>query len=231
MMASIGRSAGFACTEAALAKGLGMHKAVVPLAGLALIAASPATGQSVGFDEDPAGDAPAAWTCGVTGRGSPQWAVLDDATAPSRPHVLRQSGQAAFAWCVLRDSAVQDGAVQVRFKAISGKQDQAAGVVWRFQDGENYYVARANALENNVSLYYTERGTRKTLKYVDAAVSAGQWHTLRVEFRGAQIRVLLNGRAYIEQDDRHIAGSGRVGVWTKADSVTAFDDFSYERAR
>jgi hypothetical protein len=88
-------------------------------------------------------------------------------------------------------------------------------------------VARANALENNVSLYYTENGRRNTLKYVDAPVALNAWHTLRVEFKGPGIRVIFNGKTYIELDDRRIAGAGAVGVWTKADSVTLFDDFAY----
>ncbi len=83
------------------------------------------------------------------------------------------------------------------------------------------------ALENNVSLYYTENGRRNTLKYVDAPVPGNVWHTLRVEFSGKRIRVILDGKPYIELEDGHIAGAGAVGVWTKADSVTLFDDFSY----
>jgi hypothetical protein len=117
--------------------------------------------------------------------------------------------------------------VEVKFKPLAGKEDQAGGVVWRWKDADNYYVARANALENNVSLYYTEAGRRRTLKYVDAPVPANQWQTLRVEFSGRRISVALNGKTYIEFDDRHITGPGAVGMWTKADSVTAFDDFSY----
>lgn len=100
-------------------------------------------------------------------------------------------------------------------------------MVWRWTDGDNYYVARANALENNLSLYYTQRGRRITIEYVDAPVAAKQWHTLRVEFSGTRIKVLLDGRQYIDQDDSHISGPGAVGLWTKADSVTAFDDFSF----
>jgi hypothetical protein len=118
----------------------------------------------------------------------------------------------------------------VKFKPLSGREDQAGGVVWRWKDGDNYYVARANALENNVSLYYTEGGRRRTIKYVDAPVTGNTWHTLRAEFRGTRIRVLLDGKPSIELDDSHIAGPGAVGVWTKADSVTAFDDFSHQTA-
>jgi hypothetical protein len=128
---------------------------------------------------------------------------------------------------VRKDVSLADGFVEVKFKPISGGEDQAGGVVWRWKDGDNYYVARANALENNVSLYHTTRGRRNTIKYVDAPVAANTWHVLRVEFAGTMIRVVLDGKTYIESKDGHIAGAGAVGVWTKADSVTSFDDFKY----
>ena len=144
--------------------------------------------------------------------------------------MLKQAGQGTFPWCVKKSAALADGFVEVKFKPISGKEDQAGGVVWRWKDGDNYYVARANALENNVSLYYTEKGNRRTIKYVDAPVPGNVWHTLRVEFSGKRIKVMLDGKAYIELDDSHIAGAGAVGVWTKADSVTVFDDFNYGAA-
>lgn len=182
---------------------------------------------TISFDQDAPGVAPAGWRAGVTGRGSPKWAVEADATAPSKPNVLKQSASGAFPWCVRPDASLTDGYVEVKFKPISGREDQAGGLVWRFKDGDNYYVARANALENNVSLYYTQNGRRNTLKYVDAPVPRSTWHTLRVEFSGKKIRVILDGKLYIELEDDHIDGSGAVGVWTKADSVTSFDDFAY----
>ena len=201
------------------------------VAGLAVAAlATAAEAETVGFDRDPAGALPAGWVCGSTGGSVPRWAVEADAGAPSPPNVLKQSGSGAFPWCVKQGTAFADGAVEVKFKPLSGREDQAGGVVWRWKDGDNYYVARANALENNVSLYYTERGSRRTIKYVDAPVPGNAWHTLRVEFKGTRIRVLLDGKAYIELDDSHIAGPGAVGVWTKADSVTAFDDLTYQPA-
>ena len=183
--------------------------------------------QTEGFDVVKPGALPPDWECGVTGKGSPRRSVETDPTAPSAPHVLQQSGSGTFPWCIKKDAALADGHVEVKFKPMRGRQDQAGGVVWRWKDGDNYYVARANALENNVSLYYTENGRRNTLKYVDAPVPASTWHTLRVEFSGTRIRVALNGKVYIELDDGHISGAGSVGVWTKADSVTVFDDFSY----
>jgi len=167
------------------------------------------------FDTNPVGTVPSGWISGVTGRGAPRWSVEADRTAPSPPNVLKQSGSGDFPWCVMRD------------KPLSGREDQAGGVIWRWKDGDNYYVARANALENNVSLYYTEKGSRKTIKYVNAPVPGNTWHTLRAEFRDKHIRILLDGKAYIDIDDAHIAGAGAVGVWTKADSVTLFDDFAY----
>lgn len=192
-----------------------------------LLAAGAPFAQTVHFDTDAVGSPPAGWTCGVTGRGNPRWTVETDAGAPSAPNVLMQSGSGTFPWCVRADAAIGDGFVEVKFKPIKGREDQAGGVVWRWKDGNNYYVARANALENNVSLYYTEGGSRRTLKYIDAPVEPRAWHVLRVEFTGKRIVVLLDGKAAIDLEDAHIAGPGTVGVWTKADSVTAFDDFSF----
>lgn len=187
--------------------------------------------EMINFDDAAPGSMPPAWLQGVTGKGVPQWAVASDPTAPSRPNVLRQSGSGTFPWCVLPKAIVKDGFVEVRLKPISGKEDQAGGVVWRWKDGNNYYVARANALENNVSLYYTENGKRITVKYVAAPVARNAWHTLRVEFAAKRIKVTLNGKTYIELDDEHIGGAGAVGLWTKADSVTVFDDFSFGSAK
>jgi hypothetical protein len=199
--------------------------------GIAAVAASAAAGaQVLRFDADPLGAPPAGWTCGVTGRGTPHWAV-SPAPGASSGRVLLQSGRGTFPWCVLAGAALADGFVQVRFWPVSGREDQAGGVVWRWQDGDNYYVARANALENNVSLYFTQHGVRRTLQYVDAPVAPGTWHTLRVEFAGQGIAVFLDGTRYIAQQDDHFRAPGAVGVWTKADSVTAFTDFSYGAAR
>ena len=189
-----------------------------------------AAAETIGFEADVVGQPPAGWTCGATGRGTPKWTVEADPDAPGAK-VLRQSGSATFPWCVKGDVALTDGWVEVTFKPMAGKEDQAGGVVWRWKDSDSYYVARANALENNVSLYYTERGSRKTLKYVDAPVTTGQWHTLRVDFTDIRIVVTLDGKRYIGIDDSHIAGSGAIGVWTKADSVTVFMGFNYASIR
>lgn len=200
------------------------------MVALTVLSATAAFAETDNFDKNGAGAVPEGWACGVTGTGTPRWAVEADASAPSAPNVLRQAGSGTFPWCVKKSASLADGFVEVKFKPEKGRQDQAGGVVWRWKDGNNYYVARANALENNVSLYYTANGRRHTIKYVEAPVPLNQWHTLRAEFAGKRIRVMLDGKTFIEQEDDHIKAAGAVGVWTKADSVTAFDDFSHGAA-
>jgi hypothetical protein len=192
-----------------------------------LAAMPPAFGLTINFDTDVVGQPPTGWNCGITGRGHPHWTVEADASAPSPPNVLKQDGTATFLRCVRSDTGTADGMVEVKFKPLSGKEDQAGGVVWRWKDSNNYYVARANALEQNVSLYYTVDGSRKTIQYVNAPGAANAWHTLRVTYKGDAIQVVLDGKTYIETRDTHISGPGKAGVWTKADSVTKFDDFSH----
>ena len=197
------------------------------MVAMTVLSATAAFAETENFDKEKAGSLPAGWSCGVTGKGSMRWTVDADPSAPSAPNVLRQSGSGAFPWCMKKGTSVVDGFVEVKFKSEKGQQDQAGGVIWRGKDGDNYYVARANALEDNVSLYYTTNGKRNTIKYVNAPVPRNVWHTLRVEFAGKKIKVVLDGKTYIEEQDDHISGAGTVGVWTKADSVTAFDDFSW----
>ena len=185
-------------------------------------------GTEINFDKDKPNKPPTGWFCGVTGYGSPKWRVMSDKTAPSKPNVLAQLGRGTFPWCVIPNVSLSNGVVEVKFKPVSGKIDQAGGLIWRFKNGNQYYVARANALENNVSLYYVKNGRRRTIIYVDAPVPHNKWSTLQVEFSGSRIKVYLNGKKYIDLKDNHLSGSGAVGVWTKADSKTLFDDFIYK---
>lgn len=198
---------------------------------LPLLSAAFVYAENANFDDAKAGELPASWIAGCTGSGTPKWTVESEATAPSKKNVLKQSGEGSFPWCVKKDVAVTDGAVEVKFKPVNGKEDQAGGVIWRFKDSNNYYVARANALEDNVSIYYTENGSRNTIQYVDAKVNKNDWNTLRVEFKGSDFTVWLNGKQYIAVHDTHILGAGSVGVWTKADSVTLFDDFQWTESK
>jgi|SRR2546426_10149 len=165
---------------------------------LACATAFAAQAETENFDSTSPGALPESWEAGVTGSGNSRWAVGADPTAPSGKNVLQQTGRGTFPWCVKKNVSLAGGFVEVKFKPLSGKEDRAGGVLWRWKDGNNYYVARANV-----------------------------WHTLRVEFKDQHISVLLDGKRHIDLDDTHIAGPGAVGVWTKADSVTSFDDFSY----
>ncbi len=160
---------------------------------------------------------------------------MGDDTAPSRPNVLKQSGEATFAWAAKTDEKIKDGFVEVKFKPVNGKEDQAGGIVFRFKDANNYYIVRANALEDNVVLYKTVDGKRSSLQVkgrtfgygVDTKVPSRKWSKLRVEFRADVFTVFFNGKALFEVEDETFKDAGAVGLWTKADSVTLFDDFTF----
>ena len=198
----------------------------MPLLATVALACS-ASGDTLHFDSADTGQAPPGWTATKTGKGAAKWTIEKDATAPSQPNVLKQSGEATYPVCLKNDTSVKDGFVEVKFKPISGKEDQAGGVVWRAKDSDNYYVARANALEDNVCIYHTVHGKRTEKKCTDMKVASKEWHTLRVDFRGDHFTVTLDGKKALEWDDKTFTEAGRVGVWTKADSVTLFDDFAY----
>ena len=198
---------------------------------VSILAVSSACAETVKFDDAKIGEPPTGWTAGVTGEGKPNWSVEMDATAPSKPNVLKQSGSGEYPYCVKKDVSLKDGFVEVKFKPISGKEDQAGGLIWRFQDGDNYYVARANALEGNVNIYHTVKGTRRELDSAEAKLSANEWHTLRVDFRGTHFSVSFDGKVVLKIDDDTFSAAGPVGVWTKEDSVTSFDDFQYGESK
>ena len=200
---------------------------IVATAALAATLAGLATAQTVNFDNLQPGAPPPGWNAAQTGSGQAKWSIEKDDTAPSKPNVLKQSGAAAYPVCLKDDTNLKDGFLEVKFKPISGKEDQAGGLIWRARDSNNYYVARANALEDNVAIYYTVKGSRTEKKRTEMKVATNQWHALRVDFRGNHFTVTLDGKKAIEWDDKTFQEAGKVGVWTKADSVTLFDDFAY----
>ena len=186
-----------------------------------------AQAENVNFDDATVGGAPMGWTATQTGSGNAKWTIEKDDTTPTKPNVLKQSGVATYPVCFKNDTNLKDGFVEVKFKPISGKEDQAGGLVWRLKDANNYYIARANALEDNVTIYTTTNGRRTEKKRVEAKVASNTWHTLRVDFQGNHFTVTFDGKKAIEWDDETFKDAGKVGVWTKADSVTLFDDFNY----
>lgn len=189
------------------------------------------------FDNDKAGQIPANVHSALTGQGAKgEWVVQADSTAPSQPHVFAQTSRDntsyRFPLAIADDGSFQDLDLSVTFKPISGEKDQAAGLVWRLQDADNYYIVRANALENNVVLYKVQNGKRTDLALKGegrtygkkSTVPSGQWSTLRVTARGKLFEVYLNGTKLYEVEDETLKEAGKIGLWTKADSVTYFDD-------
>lgn len=191
------------------------------------LAAGTALAETVNFDDMKTGSPPPGWTTTQTGKGEAKWAIVADDSAPSKPNVLRQSGEATFPVCFKDDTNLKNGFVEVKFKPLSGSEDQAGGLVWRCKDKDNYYVARANALEDNVTIYLTVNGRRAEKKRINTKVASNQWHTLRVDFEDNYCVVTFDGKKAFTWKDDTFKDAGKVGVWTKADSTTLFDDFSY----
>ena len=197
-------------------------------------------GQVINFNQDEEGKVPKGFIFGLTGKGKPGvWVVREDPTAPSPPNVLAQTDQNPvsyrFPLCVYDGFTAKDVDVSVKYKPVSGVEDQAAGIVWRYQDQNNYYIVRANARENNVVLYKVEKGVRTDLPLVGkgrtygekARIPSGQWGTLRVVAQGNRFEVYSNGVKLFEVEDTTFPLAGKVGLWTKADSLTLFDDFTF----
>jgi 3-keto-disaccharide hydrolase len=189
------------------------------------------------FDTDTSGKLPAKFHGALTGRGvAGVWEVKADSSAPSPPNVLAQTStdktSYRFPVAIADEGSFRDLDLSVKFKPISGDVDRAAGLVWRLKDANNYYIVRANALENNVVLYKVENGKRTDLPLKGegrtygkkSSVPTAQWSELRVVAAGILFEVFLNGQKLYEVEDNTFTAAGKVGLWTKADSLTYFDD-------
>jgi len=189
------------------------------------------------FDKDVVGKIAASFHTALTGSGAKgDWVVRTDTTAPSQPNLLAQMSaddtSYRFPLAIADEGSFQNLEMSVKFKPVSGSGDQAAGLVWRLKDSNNYYIVRANALEGNVVLYKVENGIRTDLPLKDegrtygkkVSVPSGQWSTLGVTAQDKLFSVYFNGEKIYEVEDQTFKGAGKVGLWTKADSVTYFDD-------
>jgi hypothetical protein len=216
-----------------------------PLLALLVLALLTLAGQAVaeapgerlptafGFDSDPTGKPPTHFSFGLTGSGREgRWIVQAAADAPSKPNALAQLDADAtdyrFPIAVAGAPALRDLKLSARCKPVSGRVDQACGLVWRYRDANNYYLTRANALEDDVRLYFVKEGHRKQIAKWSGPVKPGTWHTLTIEMRGDAIAVYFDGAKVMEAKDTTFTEAGKVGVWTKADSVTYFDDLTVE---
>jgi len=212
--------------------------AVVTFCGLAAAAIVRAEDAKPGplrqsFSDVQAGALPKGWQAGATNsKGEPAtWAVAADDKAPSPPNVLSVKKAKAeslkvfnLAWT--KETAFKDGTVSVRVRANAGEIDQGGGPVWRVRDANNYYIARYNPLEKNFRLYYVKDGVRKQLADAkDIDIPAGTWFTVKVTHKGDAIACELDGKKLLEATDAALPEAGGVGVWTKADAATSFDDF------
>jgi hypothetical protein len=199
---------------------------------LAVVTAS----RTVDFNQDAIDQPPKGFEFGHTaGVGRPgKWIVQAEGSNKFLVQTDADSTRSRFPVAVLSDVSAADIDLSVRFKPVSGRVDQAAGLVWRYQDENNYYIVRANALEDNVVLYKVQNGKRTDLPLKGAGrtygkkseVPAGRWSTLRVVVNGPSFEVFLNGTKLYEVEDTTFRQAGKVGVWTKADSVTQFDDLT-----
>jgi hypothetical protein len=182
------------------------------------------------FEKDVIGQPPAGFTSYATGSGpAGKWLMQEMADAPSGKRVVVQTDaddtDNRFPVLIAEGGEYTDVDVSLKGKAISGKVDQGIGLVFRFRDPQSYYVVRANALENNVRLYKMVDGRRRQIAGASIKVTSGQWHTLRVVAQGDHIVCYFNGQKLIDIQDTTYT-TGKIGLWTKADSVTAFDDLT-----
>jgi hypothetical protein len=202
---------------------------------VSLSAMSVARAEVFDFESAPLDSLPPGWSVAMTHEGGPpRWGVVRaDEGGQALAQLSSDRTPQRFPLAILTAQSLRDGAISVRFKPISGRVDQAAGLVWRYRDDNNYYVVRANALEDNVVLYKVEDGNRVALSPVGRQgeygqthdVPAGEWHELGVQFLGSKFSVSFDGTKLYDVEDSTFADLGRVGLWTKADSVTQFDDF------
>jgi hypothetical protein len=183
------------------------------------------------FTKDSLGKLPAGWKSAKTGKGEGSvWKVVKDETTPSKAgYALAQTAAGPgplFNLCVAEEPRLKDVDLKVAFKAVKGEEDQGGGLVWRYQDANNYYVARMNPLEDNYRLYHVVAGVRKQIAGKEGVkVKVNTWHTLRVTMKGEQITCWLDGKKLIEAKDETFTKAGKVGLWTKADAQSHFDDF------
>lgn len=187
--------------------------------------------RSWSFDDIPLGGPPAGWRIEQTnprGEGA-AWAVMQNATAPSGDQVLsltdpRGARGSTYNLVWTDEVAFQDGRIEVKVRAGAGREDQGGGPIWRVQDKDNYYIARWNPLENNFRLYFVREGSRREIESANVNVPAGEWHTIAIEHRGNRITGYLDGERMWETTDDTFSAPGGIGLWTKADAATSFDD-------
>lgn len=177
------------------------------------------------FADAAVGKLPTGWTAAQTGKGKGSvWKIVEDKDAPGGKALAQTAAgpSAMFNLCVADKSKFKDLDLSVSFKAIEGDIDQGGGPVWRYQDNNNYYIARMNPLENNFRLYKVIAGKRLQLASSSVKAETGKWHTIRIVHKGERIQCYLNGKLHLDETDNAIPEAGQIGLWTKADAQTLF---------
>lgn len=187
------------------------------------------------FENVKTGQLPEGWKVEATNQKGPlaTWEVIEDETAPSGNKVLALTSPnhdfgGTFNLCWTDKINFENGEIEVMFKANTGEEDEGGGVIWRAQDKGNYYISRYNPLENNFRIYYVKDEARKILASARVKLPAGKWHELKIVQDGKHITGYLNDEKLLEVDDETFTKPGGVGLWTKADAVTSFDDFEVD---
>jgi hypothetical protein len=156
------------------------------------------------------------------------WLVITDPTAPSGTHVFAlttsDNYDGTFNLAIVDEPQLCDLELSVKVKAVAGEEDQGGGPIWRCQDGNNYYICRFNPLESNFRVYVVSNGKRRQLESVKVDLNVDRWYDVRVRMVGNRITCYLNGNRLLDVSDDTISHAGRVGLWTKADAITSFDD-------
>jgi hypothetical protein len=179
------------------------------------------------FDSDKAGAIAAGFTSELG-----EWKVVADETAPSKPNALAQlakNSSSTFNLTLVGGAAYKDLRLSVVMKAVAGGEDQGGGLVWRAKDAKNYYICRYNPLEDNFRVYKVVNGQRSQLDSADIKAPAA-WHMLEVEMVGSHIECSFDGKKYLDVKDTTFQDGGRIGLWTKSDAQTHFDDLKVEPA-
>jgi 3-keto-disaccharide hydrolase len=192
----------------------------------------PAPAKTFTFDKDPAGAPPSDFEFARTGRGSEgKWIVRDDPERAGNRLLVQESADPTdyrFPLAVVKEGQYKDVQLSVRAKPLSGKVDQGFGLVWRYQNSDNYYVTRCNADEDNCTIYHTVAGHRRAFQNKSIKVAKNTWHTLKLDATGNHFVVWFDGTKVLDATDDTFKNAGKVGLWTKADSVIQFDDFAIE---
>jgi hypothetical protein len=208
---------------------------VVLAFGAGTLAEDKANKRVITFTKADLGKVPTGWKADKTGTAEGSvWKVVEDSSSPSGTgYAIAQTAAgpgALFNLCILEDSSYKDVEIIVSFKAMEGKLDQGGGIVWRYQDANNYYVARMNPLEDNFRVYKVENGKRSQ-QFQNAAVKvpAGEWHQLKIKQIGDRIECFVDGKKYLDVKDDTFQKAGKIGLWTKADAQTRFDEVRVEK--